>query len=55
MYDVNGIDEETLKRHLNKRVAVDEYVKNVDGGVKGNALVEIDATSIRAAKGDCSK
>jgi hypothetical protein len=55
MYDLNGIDKETLKRHLNKRVEVDGTFKNVDGGVKGNALIEIDATSIRAAKGDCSK
>jgi hypothetical protein len=53
MFELKGIDEETLKRHLNRRVEVDGAFDHVDA--KGNDLIEIRATAIRAAKGECSK
>ena len=55
MYDINGIDEETLKRHLNQRVAIDGAFDNVDAAMKSDALIEIRATAIRLAKGDCKR
>lgn len=55
MYDVNGLDEATLKSHLNQRVEVDGTFQNLDRGVKGTALVEIKATAIRAVQGACPR
>jgi hypothetical protein len=51
MYDVEGLDDETLKRHLNRRVQVDGTFENLDA--KGTELIEIRATAIRAATGEC--
>ena len=51
MYDVEGLDDETLKRHLNRRVQVDGMFENLDA--KGTELIEIRATAIRAATGEC--
>lgn len=53
MYDVNGIDDETLKRHVNRRVQVDGTFESLDRGMKGDALIEIRATGIRPVSGDC--
>ncbi|HYJ07877.1 MAG TPA: hypothetical protein VEX18_02685 [Polyangiaceae bacterium] len=53
MYDINGIDDDTLKRHVNRRVQVDGSFKSLDGGMKGDALIEIQATGIRPVSGDC--
>ena len=51
MYDVNGIDDETLKKHINRRVRVDGTFDNLDA--KGNELIEIRATGIRPVSGEC--
>jgi hypothetical protein len=53
MYDINGIDDETLKRHVNRRVQVDGTFENLDRGMKGDALVEIRATGIRPVTSEC--
>jgi hypothetical protein len=53
MYDINGIDDDTLKQHVNRRVQVDGTFDNLDGGMKGNALIEIKATGIRPVSGEC--
>jgi hypothetical protein len=42
-----------LKRHVNRRVQVDGTFQNLDGGMKGDALIEIQATGIRPVSGDC--
>ena len=46
-------DDDTLKRHVNRRVQVDGNFKSLDGGMKGDALIEIQATGIRPVSGDC--
>jgi hypothetical protein len=53
MFELKGIDDETLTRHLNRRVEVDGAFDHLDA--KGSNLIELRATAIRAAKGECSK
>jgi hypothetical protein len=53
MYDINGIDDGTLTKHINRRVQVDGTFESLDRGTKGDALIEIRATGIRPVSGDC--
>ncbi len=54
MYDVNGIDDETLMKHINRRVQVDGTFEKLENATKSGALVEIKATGIRPVAGECA-
>ncbi len=53
MYDINGIDDETLRKHINRRVQVEGSFENLDA--RGDALIEIRATAVRPASGECPR
>ena len=54
MYDVNGIDDDTLMKHINRRVQVDGTFEKLENATKAGALVEIKATGIRPVAGECA-
>jgi hypothetical protein len=54
MYDVNGIEDETLMKHINRRVQVDGTFENLENAGKTDAFVEIRATGIRPVSGECA-
>ena len=54
MYDVNGIDDETLMKHINRRVQVDGTFEKLENATKTDALIEIRATGIRPVAGECA-
>ena len=54
MYDINGIDDATLMKHINRRVQVDGTFENLENASKAGALVEIKATGIRPVAGECA-
>jgi hypothetical protein len=59
MYQVEGIDEEMLKKHVGRRVQIDGAFENVDRAqaaperTPNDPLVEIRGTVIRQVTGEC--
>ena len=60
MYEVEGIDDEELKRHVGHRVQIEGTFENVDRARPATErqrpaddLVEISGTTIRQVAGDC--
>ena len=54
MYDIEGIDDGTLMKHINRRVQVDGTFEKLENASKAGALVEIKATGIRPVAGECA-
>jgi hypothetical protein len=54
MYDIEGIDDGTLMKHINRRVEVDGTFEKLENATKAGALVEIKATGIRPVAGECA-
>jgi len=54
MYDVEGIDDGTLMKHINRRVQVDGTFEKLENASKAGELVEIKATGIRPVAGECA-
>jgi hypothetical protein len=62
MFEIEGIDDEELKKHVGYRVQIDGHFENVDqlrdppeAGTPTDDLAEISGTSIRRVSGDCSR
>jgi hypothetical protein len=59
MFEISGIDEDELKRHVGKRVQIQGTFDNLDRAPasaearSNDDLVEIEGTTIKAVPGDC--
>lgn len=60
MFEVEGIDDADLKKHVGRRVQIDGRFENVDrakaapeSGTPADDLAEIHGTAIRQVSGNC--
>jgi hypothetical protein len=60
MFEIEGIDDTELKKHVGKRVQIDGSFENTDrakaapeSGTPADDLAEIRGTAIRQVSGDC--
>ncbi len=62
MFEIEGIDDEELRKHIGHRVQIDGQFENVDqlrdpaeAGSPADDLAEISGTSIRRVDGSCGR